>query len=100
MDGGSFAEVLFNADQDVFPGSEGQHYWYFLDKSSHRFDAPCKASGEWLLCERTVASLYKAKKNHALEQLAKSSLFFSFVGAQGYGDSVESRLDLELSGSF
>jgi hypothetical protein len=94
LDGGSFSEANFNVDQEVFPGKEGQHYWHYQDKSSHRFDAPCTSKGDWLLCDRTVNALYFAKTRHELAPLANSSLFFSFVSSQGYGDSVEVRLDL------
>lgn len=95
LEGGSFGEANFNVEQEVFPSREGQHYWHYQDKSSHRFDAPCTAKGEWLLCDRTVNALYFAKQRHELAPLANSSLFFSFVSSQGYGDSVEVRLDLK-----
>jgi hypothetical protein len=95
LEGGSFAEANFNVDKEVFPSREGQHYWHFDDSKSHRFDAPCKEKGEWLVCERTVNALFASKKRHDLGPLAKSSLFFGFVSSQGYGDPVELRLDLK-----
>ncbi|MBL4634109.1 MAG: hypothetical protein JKY56_09560 [Kofleriaceae bacterium] len=93
--GTGFGEADRNPDQDLIIDDEGQHYWFFTNPTSHRFDS-CKEEGEWLLCERTVKAMYESEDvSRSVKTLSGTSLYFRFASEQRYGDPVDLRLDFK-----
>jgi hypothetical protein len=90
--GCSAAEDVFNKDKDCMILNDANHYWYYEDKTDHRFDS-VKIEGDKFICIRTVKNISNRDTQESvnISKIKNNELYFTILeyGGKKISKSVD-----------
>jgi len=78
--GCSFAEGIFNKDKHCTLSNDANNYWYYENKTDHRFDS-VKIEGDKFICVRTIQNIYNRDTNGSVDisKINNKELYFTIL---------------------